>query len=616
MSSEQRLTLHNMKLDPISVDHISEAALRIDEQGVPKDHVWSQYYVVVNGQEYRFKQLLRQAYSIATGNLLNFQTSVSYKNYVQEILGFKLTYYEGGYNFFTSKELEHFHSIVGAEYRKDNPSHQYYGQKLYPIIAKANYWANQLLTEAYKLRVDSNWLSGYESKIAPYFWPRIYKGEDKDIFFNVEVNGSNRWIGYKLDGYQATKKKLPGDKLEILEEFKNSGKWDWPKISFDDINSYSWERLLTESRAYVSRLDSSYDHLKEILNKESKISRLTWNTYNWIKPSGRSGKSNNKTHESENGFGHEEWLFDGDTIIEGYKYGFLEPIHKARDKHSNRIYDITLFTRDADTQTSYWVARLKNVEVLDKLESTRILGEYKKRGWFNQMKQDLKLVGLSQTALDEWVMDDPWKLFNIRFSADQLSKVSGDLLEIEPHDEPSKRYVLLPMAEYINKKISDRLNSNFSFEDSGSEEAELLVKGIRKGGLKRAVELTFQHNEIQKKLLAYLQVKYGKGNVKRECFAYGTKRIDLVRKTSDGYIFYEIKTYNNFVSSLRESVGQLLEYSLYPDKRKATQIVLVSHVEPSDEEREYFIHLRSFISIPFRYIQFDHKTAKVITEIE
>jgi len=605
-----------MKLDPINIDHIDEAASRIDDRGVPKNLVWSQYYVVVNEKEYRFKQLLREAYKIATGLTLEFKTADSYKNYVKDELGLELTYYESGYNFFTKDELEYFHSIVGAEYRKGDTSHEYYGQKLYPIISKVNFWAEQLLDESFKLKIDTKWLAGHESKITSYFWPRIYKEEDKDIFFNVEVNGENRWLGYKLDGYTATKKKLPEKKLKIVKEFQSTSKWSWPKISFDKLDEYDWDRLIEESRTYVKDLEESYDQLKRILNKEYKLARLTWNTNNWIKPSGRIGKSKNESHESDNGFGHEEWLFDGDTIIDGYKYGFLEPIHKARDKHAGKIYDVTLFTRDWDSKTNYWVTTLEDVEVLDKKESEQILKEYIKRGWYDQMRKDLKKEGLSEDALDEWIEDSPWKLFNVKFSADQLSKVSEDLLEIEDSkDIPSMHYVLMDTPGEVNTKISDSLKSGFSFDESGSEEADLASKGKRKSGFKREVELSFKHNEIQKKLLIYLQSKYGKSNVKRECRAYGASRIDIVRKTKKGFIFYEIKTYNSFVSSLRESIGQLLEYTFYPNKQEADEIVLVSHIEPSDQAKNYFLHLRKFINIPFRYIHFDPDMGEIISEI-
>ncbi|WP_339903490.1 hypothetical protein, partial [uncultured Cyclobacterium sp.] len=171
-----------MKLEVLNRTHIEQAASIIDQQGIPKNLVRSQYYVVVNGKEYPFKHLVRTAYELATGGQLQFQSNETYRGYVENELSFEFRYYEGGYNFFTKGELDFYSSVVNTDYRISNPAQEYYGQKLYPIIAKANYWAEQLLIEGFKLKKDGNWLSGYVSRVKPYFWPRIYSGEDKDIF--------------------------------------------------------------------------------------------------------------------------------------------------------------------------------------------------------------------------------------------------------------------------------------------------------------------------------------------------------------------------------------------------------------------------------------------------
>ena len=88
--------------------------------------------------------------------------------------------------------------------------------------------------------------------------------------------------------------------------------------------------------------------------------------------------------------------------------------------------------------------------------------------------------------------------------------------------------------------IKDTVKIGFSFEDSGSEEADLGTKSKRTGR-KREIELELKHNILQTKFLKCLQKKYGKATVKRECTAYGASRIDVTRKTDTGYIFYEIK---------------------------------------------------------------------------
>ena len=66
---------------------------------------------------------------------------------------------------------------------------------------------------------------------------------------------------------------------------------------------------------------------------EEKIARICWNTNYWQKPSGKDGKSKD-TYELINGYGHEEWLFDKEKIIDGYHYSFLQGIKPYRKKNT------------------------------------------------------------------------------------------------------------------------------------------------------------------------------------------------------------------------------------------------------------------------------------------
>ncbi|PRY87080.1 hypothetical protein [Mongoliibacter ruber] len=604
-----------MKLETLNSTHIEQAATIIDEQGIPKNYVWSQYYVVVNGKEYPFKHLVRTAYELATQEQLQFQSNESYRGYVENELGFEFRYYENGYNFFTKEELEFYSSIVNTDYRTSNPAHQYYGQKLYPIIAKAKYWAEQILLDDFKLKQDGNWLNGHIARIKPYFWPRIYSGEDKDVFFNVEINGSNRFIGYKLDGYFETTKALPDYKIKLLEEYKTLIKWEWPQISFDQVDEYNWDRLISETREYIQKYLPHHNHLKELLSKESKIARIAWNTNGWVKPSGLTGKSTNASFENEHGFGHEEWLFDGDKVIDGYKYGFLEPIHKYRSKYEGKYFDLALYTRDSESNKSFWVANLKDVKVLTTEESEKVLAYYKQEGWYDEMKSDLYNLNLDQDQLDLWVEDGAHELLNIKFKATQINDIPEELIPVlDDREIKSNRYTLMDVSPSIMELIEEGSKSGFSFEDSGSEEADLASKSIRTGK-KKEIELKLKHNILQAKFLKYLQNKYGKALVKRECTSYGALRIDLTRKTNTGFVFYEIKTYNSLRTSIREGIGQLLEYSLYPNVNEAEGIVLVSHVSPSEEVKNYLNHIKNFINIPFSYIHFDIEQEEIITEI-
>jgi len=605
-----------MKLDILKESHIKQATSIIDEQGTPKDSVWNQYYVVVDGKEYPFKHLVRTAYKLATDETLNFQSNELYRDYVENTLGYEVRFYNGGYNFFTKEELDFYVSICNQDYRKDNPNQSYYATKLYPIIQKLKYWLEQIRPEDFLIRNDGKWL-GVNSKVSPYLWPRLYKGDDKDIFYNVEVAAYGKFIGIKLDGYYSTTHKLPDDKIKLLNEFKNNvnNNWYWHKIPFDNLYLYDWNRLISESKQYISSQMDNYNKLKKLFSKEPKISRITWNTQGWVKPSGRAGKSQNPSFEKEHGFGHEEWLFDGDKVIGGYKYGFLEPINKYISKYEGRIFDISLYTRNCDIEKSFWVTTLKNVEVLTKAASAEILQLYIDKGWYQEMLSDLYNINLDADQLDKCIQENSSVLFNVKFTANQLNHISTELIPIdEDNDILSNRYTLMNVSQTVQNKYYELEKTGFSFDDSGSLDIDLAKSGKRKSRSKE-IELELKHNLIQQRFLSYLQKKYGKETVKSECKAHGASRIDIVQKTDTGFIFYEIKTYNNLKTSIRESIGQLLEYCLYPNVQEAKKLVLVSHVKPSDELISYFTMIKKIINIPLGYIHFDIEAEEIISEI-
>lgn len=604
-----------MKFSTIGREQVIAAAHKIDKEGVPKDNVWSQYYVVVDGKEYPFKYLMFLASENGGIRDIDFQSNEYYREYVEK-LGFEITYHPEGYNFFTKEELDFYSSIAGKEYRKNSLNQKYYRQKLSPLLAKINYWAEQLVIGDFKVRKSEKWLTGYTSNIVPYFWPRIYKGEDKDIFFNVEVNGDERFIGYKLDGYYKTAKALSEKQQEILNAYKQSIKLDFPQIGFDKISKYTWENLIRESREYIQKHLADYDILKKILWKETKIARIIWNTNKWIKPSGQRGKAVSESFEKESGFGHEEWLLDADKVIEGVKYGFLEPVHKHRSTYEGKIFDILLYTYDSENKQRYWVGELKDVEVLTEEESERILAFYRQKGWYDEMKNDLRDLNIPPSYLEDWVKSDPTMLFNIKFTVSQIRGISPELIPIsESDDVPCDRYILMNCPLNSVQKFEQTVKRHFSFADSGSKEADLAQYCSRKSCVKE-LELKLKHNKLQSSFLVYLQSKYGKDCVKRECVAYGGSRIDVVREIGKKeYIFYEIKTYGNLRTSIRESLGQLFEYCFYPDVEHAKQLILVSDLEPSEEERNYLQHIKKYIKIPFNYVHFNIEEGKVISEI-
>lgn len=350
------------------------------------------------------------------------------------------------------------------------------------------------------------------------------------------------------------------------------------------------------------------------LEIENRIARVTWNEYGWIAPSGPDGKSKTQSYEKNNGFGHEEWNFNPDHQIGDYKYGFLEPVNKFFETYTGRFYNISLYSRNNKDGKDYWITTLENVEIISKEEADWVVQEYIKRGWYKSMKSDLKNIGLNKTKLDDWPHDVN-TLFNIKFKASQLFQLN-DLIPVEnKNDIRSHRYNLMKISSNLVQRYKEKAKAHGSFETSGTTNPSNSLSKYKRKYQTQEKEIEIKHGLIQQEFMIFLQNKYGVNNVKCECKGYGMSRIDIVRKTSEGeQIYYEVKSYTSLLTSLRQAIGQLLEYCLYPDVEKAKEIVLVSNIDPSqDKELQIYINrLKNYLKIPFSYICFDPDTKKII----
>ncbi len=149
-------------------------------------------------------------------------------------------------------------------------------------------------------------------------------------------------------------------------------------------------------------------------NHGPKLVRVVWNTKAWRLPSGPIGKSPNAgNHEHDHGYGYEEWLFDANKVIDGYQYGFLQPFNEFFHKYTGQLFpDVYLFTIDSNTKRRYFVAHLRDVEVLTTNECQSIMAEYQKRGWRDEMRK--QIIGLKPSK-NELSSHHNGRLSNIRF---------------------------------------------------------------------------------------------------------------------------------------------------------------------------------------------------------
>lgn len=348
----------------------------------------------------------------------------------------------------------------------------------------------------------------------------------------------------------------------------------------------------------------SYSNNETSVNEE-KISRLTYNTNGWIYPSGREGKSKTNNYESDNGYGHEEWLLDFTKIIEDFKYGYLEPINKNFKKYLGKTFNIFLYTIDSNTKEKFWIGKLNNVEVIDEKMAEEIKTIYKDKGWYQEMKQDLEKLKLINDHLDKW---KGASLFNVRFKKRDYEKFpERTLISSEDNSVSAYYYVLLNISnepkiitDADGKFILGRCNPN------GRSEATTLTKKFEE----KSVQYPFIHHQISRALEETLKKDFDEVYAENKT---GFKTcIDLVARKGKKINFYEIKTYNDVRTCIRQAIGQLLEYSYFPNRKNADEIFIVTPHEIVDSNMiEYIKNLRKNVGLPINYIFYDLKNKRI-----
>ena len=116
------------------------------------------------------------------------------------------------------------------------------------------------------------------------------------------------------------------------------------------------------------------------------------------------------------------------------------------------------------------------------------------------------------------------------------------------------------------------------------------------------VNVSLRHNAMQWSLYHMLCGKYGKKNVGTELKTGNGTRVDVVLKQSGEYWFYEIKTYHSPRACIRDALGQLLEYSHWPNGLRAARLIVVGENKLDTEGREYLTELQSLYALPIDYI--------------
>jgi hypothetical protein len=326
----------------------------------------------------------------------------------------------------------------------------------------------------------------------------------------------------------------------------------------------------------------------------NKFCRICWNTQYWREPTGEAAKlEKGGSYCRTYGFGHEEWLFNFFWLQPGpegttgqYRYGFLQPIGKYRKAYEGKTFDVLLYTLAPDARRmGVGIIRKLYVPVDDELKAAH--SYIRSKGWLAEMRRDVSRLGANPAGLN-----GPADIvINVRFR-------HTDVEFFEPRFVFPRDHVVYRNGHY----------QPFDWDGSAVPNAKgAIPEASPKNGKRRSEDeraragidgtvYSPRHVKLQNALYDHLCDRYGENAVHYEC-----DFIDLQLHRGRSITLFEIKMAPAAKSCIRQAIGQLLEYDLYPDRKRNSQLIVVGDGPAFPDDLAYLGHLRERFQIPIFY---------------
>ncbi|QQN89276.1 hypothetical protein O4M77_06410 [Acinetobacter sp. YWS30-1] len=330
-----------------------------------------------------------------------------------------------------------------------------------------------------------------------------------------------------------------------------------------------------------------------------KVARICWNSNHWTAPSGITGKSKDiNSFENIYGFGFEEWNFDLSKVIDGYIYGYIPAASAGRISNTiDPIFTLSLYTIENQKKYNqrWWIGTINQVELVNTSKSKEIYAIYEKNGWINERFDQLKNLGIDYFQLLDIYAE---QFFNIRYKLKDVN-----LLE-EPlsfdHKNPavtSNYYNFLNFTTLPNDIENNILDANNPNQKENF---------YRKTYTIEAANFQKIHSIVHNLLIKDLKLNFKKDQIFSEYFLNNNTRVDIaIQDESKSFILYEIKIARNLRDAIRQSIGQLLEYSFTLQYQNVKEMNIVSIFDVNDpvhiNEKRFLKSLEKYLKIPISY---------------
>jgi hypothetical protein len=316
------------------------------------------------------------------------------------------------------------------------------------------------------------------------------------------------------------------------------------------------------------------------------LARLCWNSEGWISPTGESPTIEHGTYVTQNGYGHEEWIFNFQWVLDGWKYAFLQPVNDSYEKMQGRTIDVRLYTIGPKSLW-YYVGHLPKCQVITEDQANAAWSEFVKRGWAKDMREQVKAIGGKEKGLRV-----PRFIFNVRFRTKEAEI-------LDPKEPVGGADGIRRLRRYTLTLIQGNLKTiKAEWPDRrGRTALHRIGKQARKPA--EGVVATLVERQLQNELFTSLRKQFGAAFVTmEEGFA------DVSLRQGKVVHLFEVKADPQPRRAIRQALGQLLQYA-FARMSKGEKVGLLVVAAPGELDpltREFVEHLQIGRGLPIHYL--------------
>jgi len=322
------------------------------------------------------------------------------------------------------------------------------------------------------------------------------------------------------------------------------------------------------------------------------LCRLCWKR----RPTGEARRLETDSYVAEHGFGHEEWLFNQEWTLDGKRHGFIQGLNSSRATYAGQTVALQLYTR---RPSGLWckVASIPSAYVLTNSETAEVAVEMRRRGWLASMQADLVKLGVKPGLL-------------ARASAPELSNIrfTPDVVELLDPPEPFSDQVTFgsKYRRYSAFKLAGRnLLSTARLRAGRRPASHPKPTQVRQRRGIPATSLDPKHDRLQNAVYEFLFGNYSQVESEADW-------VDLRATVAGRQYLFEIKAASTAKRCIREALGQLVEYTHYPDRDRNSPLVVVGDAKLSEADRIYLALLRRRYSLQIQYARWDWENHRLL----